>query len=42
LICMSGFLPLSVCNTICPINKWCCLMMTMMCRKWQHDQPFPE
>jgi hypothetical protein len=33
---------LSVCNTICPINKWCCLMMTMMCRKWQHSQPFPE
>jgi hypothetical protein len=22
LICMSGFLPSSVCNTICPINKW--------------------
>ncbi len=34
LICMSGFLPLSVCNTICPISKWCCLTMTMMCRKW--------
>ncbi len=29
-------------NTICPINKWCCSMMMMMCRKWQHDQPFPE
>jgi hypothetical protein len=28
------FLPLNVCNTICPINKWCCSMMTMMCRKW--------
>jgi len=42
LICMSGFLPLSVYNTICPINKWCCLTMTMMCRKWQHGQPFPE
>ncbi len=42
LICMSGFLPLSVCNTICPISKWCCFMMTMMCRKWQHGQPFPE
>jgi hypothetical protein len=42
LICMSGFLPLSVYNTICPISKWCCLMMTMMCRKWQHGQPFPE
>ncbi len=42
LICMSGFLPLSVCNTICPISKWCCLMMMMMCRKWQHGQPFPE
>jgi hypothetical protein len=36
LICMSGFLPLSVCNTICPINKWCYSTMTMMCRKWQH------
>jgi hypothetical protein len=22
LICMNGFLPLNVCNTICPINKW--------------------
>ncbi len=42
LICMNGFLPLSVCNTICPISKWCCLAMTMMCRKWQHGQPFPE
>jgi hypothetical protein len=21
-------------NTICLINKWCCSMMTMMCRKW--------
>jgi hypothetical protein len=42
LICMSSFLPLNVCNTICPINKWWCSMMTMMCRKWQHDQPFPE
>ncbi len=37
LICMSDFLPLSVCNTICPISKWCCLTMTMMCRKWQHS-----
>jgi hypothetical protein len=35
-ICMSGFLPLNVCNTICPISKWC------MCRKWQHGQPFLE
>ncbi len=34
LICMSCFLPLSVCNTICPISKWCCFTMTMMCRKW--------
>jgi hypothetical protein len=42
LICMKGFLSLSVWNTICPISKWCCLTMTMMCRKWQHDQPFPE
>ncbi len=42
LICMSSFLPLSVCNTICPINKWCCFVMMMMCRKWQHGQPFPE
>jgi hypothetical protein len=42
LICMSGFLSLRVCNTICPINKWCCWTMTMMCRKWQHVQPFPE
>ncbi len=42
LICMSGFLPLSVCNTICPINKWCCLMIMMMCKKWLHGQPFPE
>jgi hypothetical protein len=33
LICMSGFRPLSVCNTICPISKWCCLTMTIMCRK---------
>ncbi len=24
LICMNGFLSLSICNTICPINKWCC------------------
>jgi len=35
LICMSDFLLLSVCNTICPINKWCCSTMTMMCKKWQ-------
>jgi hypothetical protein len=42
LICMSGFLLLSVCNTICPINKWCCSTMTMMCKKWQNSQPFPE
>jgi hypothetical protein len=42
LICMSGFLPLNVCNTICPINKYCCFMMTMMCTKWQHGQPFPD
>ncbi len=42
LICMNDFLPLSVCNSICPINKWCCLTMTMMCRKWLHDQPFLE
>ncbi len=42
LICMSGFLSLNVCNTICPISKWCCLTMMVMCRKWQHDQPFPE
>jgi hypothetical protein len=42
LICMSSFLPLNVYNTICPINKWCCLTMTMMCKKWQHNQPFPE
>ncbi len=34
LICMNGILPLSICNTICPINKWCCSMMMMMCRKW--------
>jgi hypothetical protein len=40
LICMSGFLPLSVYNTICPINKWCCSTMTMTCKKWQHGQPF--
>jgi hypothetical protein len=31
---MNGILPLSICNTICPINKWCCSMMMMMCRKW--------
>jgi hypothetical protein len=37
LICMNSFLPLSVCNTICPTSKWCCLTMTMMCKKWQHD-----
>ncbi len=42
LICMSGFLPLSAYNTICPINKWCCSTMTMMCKKWQHGQPFQE
>ncbi len=42
LICMSSFLSLNVCNTICPINKWCCLTMTMMCTKWQHGQPFLE
>ncbi len=42
LICMGDFLPLNVYNTICPINKWCCFAMTMMCRKWQHGQPFPE
>jgi hypothetical protein len=42
LICMSGFLLLSVCNSICPISKWCCLTMMMMCKKWQHNQPFPE
>jgi hypothetical protein len=42
LTCMSGFLPLCVCNTICPIRKWCCLTMTMMYRKWQHGQPFPK
>ncbi len=42
LICMSDFLPLSICNTICPISKWCCFTMTMMCMKWQHAQPFPE
>jgi hypothetical protein len=36
------FPTLSVCNTICPINKWCCSTMTMMCRKWQHGQLFPE
>jgi hypothetical protein len=42
LICMNNFLLLNVCNTICPINKWCYLTMTMMCRKWQHDQPFLE
>ncbi len=42
LICMNGFLPMSIYNTICPINKWCCLTMTMMCRKWQHGQPFLE
>ncbi len=41
LICMNGFMPLSVCNTICPINKWCYSMMMMMCRMWQHGQPFP-
>jgi hypothetical protein len=34
LICMSYFLLLSVCNTICPINKWCCSMMMLMWRKW--------
>jgi hypothetical protein len=39
---MNGFLPLNVYNTICPINKWCCLTMTMTCRKCQHGQPFPE
>jgi hypothetical protein len=42
LICMSGFLSLSVCNTICPVNKWCCSTTTTMCRKWQHGQPFSE
>ncbi len=42
LICMNSFLPLSVYNIICPISKWCCLTMMMMCRKWQHDQPFPK
>jgi hypothetical protein len=36
LICMNGFLPLSVCNTICPMSKWRCFAMTMMCKKWQH------
>jgi len=40
LICMSSILPLSICNTICLINKWCCSMMMMMCRKWQHCHPF--
>ncbi len=42
LMCMSNFLSLNVCNTICPINKWCYSTMTMMCKKWQHGQPFPE
>ncbi len=42
LICMSSFLPLNVYNTICPINKWCCSTMMMMCKKWHHGQPFPE
>ncbi len=42
LICMTSFLPLSVSITICPISKWCCFAMTMMCRKWQHGQSFPE
>ncbi len=42
LICMNDFLSLSICNTICPICKWCCLTMMMICRKWQHDQPFLE
>ncbi len=32
-ICMSGFLPLNICNTICPTNKWCCLTMTMISTK---------
>jgi hypothetical protein len=36
------FLLLSVYNTICPISKWCCFMMTMMCTKWQHGHPFLE
>ncbi len=34
LICMSGFLSLNICNTICRINKCYCSMMMMMCRKW--------
>ncbi len=42
LICMNGFLPLSIYNTLCPISKWCCLTMTMMCKKWQHGQPFSK
>jgi hypothetical protein len=25
-----------------PNQQRCCLMMTMMCQKWQHSQPFPE
>ncbi len=33
-LCMSSFLLLSFYNTICPINKWCCSKMTMMCKKW--------
>ncbi len=37
-----NILPLSVCNTIYLVNKWCCSMMMMMCRKWLHNQPFPE
>ncbi len=42
LIGMNDFLLLNVRNTICPINKWCYLPMTMMCRKWQNGQLFPE
>ncbi len=42
LICMSNFLSLSVYNTICPINEWCCFTMMMIYRKWQHGQPFLE
>jgi len=34
LICMNGFLSLSIYNTICLINKWRYSTMTMMCKKW--------
>ncbi len=36
---LNSFLLLNVYNTICLINKSCC---SMMCRKWQRNQPFLE